>query len=134
MSQSVQQTQLIGTAPYFVVSDLLASVRYYHEVLGFDLPRLWGEPPNFAMPARDGFIFMLMQADEEALVTTNRDESGHWNAYVWIRDADALFAEFVERGAQIAYEPQIMAEYDMKEFAVLDPDGHVIAFGQHYET
>lgn len=34
----------------------------------------------------------------------------------------------------IEYEPCIQGEYDMKEFAVRDPDGHVIAFGQHHEA
>ena len=34
----------------------------------------------------------------------------------------------------IEYESYIQDEYDMKEFAVRDPDGHVIAFGQHHEA
>ena len=88
----------------------------------------------FAMPLRDGFIFMIKQADQGAGVTTSRDQSGFWDAYVWINDAELLFSKFKEDGAIIEYEPCIRKEYDMKEFAVRDLDGHVIAFGQHYEA
>ena len=125
--------QLIGTAPYFVVRDLLKSVDYYHEALGFERPKLWGDPPEFAMPKRDGFIFMLKQADDGQTITTNRDQNGYWDAYVWVTDVEGLFGEFRENGAEIDYEPKVMSDYDMVEFAIKDPDGYVIAFGQHHE-
>lgn len=134
MEAGANEQQFRATAPYFVVRNLKESVEYYHRVLGFNMPKLWGDPPTFAMPSRDGFIFMLKQADSGADVTTSHDQSGYWDAYVWINDADSLFAKFQEDGALIEYEPCIQEEYDMKEFAVRDPDGHVIAFGQHYEA
>jgi len=37
--------QFRATGPHFIVSDLVASVDYYHQALGFDKPRLWGESP-----------------------------------------------------------------------------------------
>ena len=130
---STDERQFKGTAPYFVVRNL-KSLEYYHRALGFDMPQLWGEPPTFAMPSRDGFTFMLKQAEAEDTVITSRDQGGFWDAYVWINDADALFAECKDNGAIIEYEPCIQDEYDMKEFAVRDPDGHVIAFGQHHKA
>lgn len=128
-----QNTQFIGTAPYFVVRDVLKSVDYYHNILGFSNPPLWGDPPVFAMPSRDGFIFMLNQAKPETEIPTNRNKDGYWDAYIWVKNADALFAEFKEKGAMIDYELCIQREYGMKEFAVRDPDGYVIAFGQDIE-
>ena len=128
-----REQQFQATAPHFVVEDLRTSVTYFHEVLGFDLPKLWGEPPSFAMPSRDGFIFMLQQAEPGSNSTRSLGRGQIWDAYVWVNDADALFAEFSKNGAIIEYEPCIREAYDMKEFAVRDPDGHIIAFGQHYE-
>ena len=126
--------QFIGTAPYFVVADLKRSLAYYHEKLGFDEPEIWGDPPEFAMPSREGFIFMIRAASNGREIVVNRKQGGTWDAYIWIRDAQSLFEEFESRGAQIEYRPTIQKEYDMKEFAVRDPDGYVIAFGQHYEV
>ena len=134
MAHDQVSKQFRGTAPYFVVQDVVKSVEYYHKVLGFDSPKLWGQPPTFAMPARDGFAFMLKQAEAGTTIVPNRDQDGYWDAYVWVNDVDALFSELSANGAIVDYEPHIQADYNMKEFAVKDLDGYVIAFGQHYEA
>jgi uncharacterized glyoxalase superfamily protein PhnB len=137
MSPQVQpeklKPQIRGTAPYFLVKDIHASVDYYHRVLGFTRPKLWGDPPSFAMPCRDGFIVMLKQAEAGMTILPNGSQRGCWDAYFWIEDADALFNEMKANGAVIEYEPCFQDEYDMKELAVRDPDGHILAFGQHWE-
>ena len=125
--------QLRALAPYFLVKDLLASVEYYRTALGFCRPRLWGEPPGFAMPQRDGLTVMLKQAEPGMTILPNGSQEHCWDAYFWIEDVDALFAEMKENGAVIEYAPCIQ-EYEMKEFAVRDPDGYVLAFGQHHEA
>ena len=76
MEPGTNDRQFRATAPFFVVRNLKESVEYYHRVLGFNLPELWGEPPTFAMPSRDGFIFMLYQAEEGVEVKTIRDQGG----------------------------------------------------------
>jgi catechol 2,3-dioxygenase-like lactoylglutathione lyase family enzyme len=128
------EKQFIGTAPYFLVTDLQASLDYYCDRLGFDRPKLWGNPPEFAMPQRDGYIIMLKQAKDPNDVSPNGPKGGYWDAYVWITDADGLFSKFDDNGVVFEYEPCIQHEYDMKEFAVRDPDGYIIAFGQHHEA
>ena len=132
MSENTKQ--FTGTAPFFLVNNLQESIDYYANALGFDRPKLWGDPPDFAMPSRDGFTIMLKQVKANHTVLPNAQQAAYWDAYIWITDADALFAEFKENGAIIDYEPCIQREYDMKEFAIKDPDGYVIAFGQHYQS
>ena len=124
--------QILGTAPLFMVKSLSRSLDYYCDVLGFERPQLWGDPPTFAMPHRDGFTIMLKEAAVNQSIAPN-GVGDHWDAYVWIEDTDQLFAEVKDRGATIDYEPCIQREYDMKEFAVVDPDGYLIDFGQHFE-
>lgn len=130
---SPENKQLIGIAPFLFVSDVKKSADYYRDCLGFDYKRFWGEPPSFCMVNRDGFILMLSQSCESEAVRPNSSVDGEsWSAYIWIQDAEALFNEFKSRGAQFAYEPLIREYYQIKEFAICDPDGHVIAFGQHW--
>ena len=124
---------LIGSAPYFVVSDLAASLDYYCDALGFNRPPPWGEPPTFAMPDRDGLIFMLKQVEDSSNIQPNRTRDGYWDAYIWVRDAKALYAEFEAKGAEFAYGLTIQDEYNNIELAVYDPDGYFIAFGQGLE-
>ena len=52
--------KIIASAPHFFVTDLMKSLDFYVDVLDFEKPRLWGEPPDFAMPWKDGCIVMLV--------------------------------------------------------------------------
>lgn len=126
--------RLHALAPYFIVKDLLASVEYYHRSLGFSQPKLWGEPPGFAMPQRDGLTVMLKQAEPGMTILPNGSQEHCWDAYVWVEGLDELFAEMKANGATIEYAPCIQEDYGMKEFAVRDPDGYVLAFGQQHEA
>lgn len=124
---------LVGSAPYFFIRDLAASLDYYCDVLSFRRPHLWGEPPTFAMPDRDGFIFMLKQVEDRSTIVPNESRGGLWDAYVWVRHLRTLYAEFEANGAEFAYGLTVQDEYDNIEFAIRDPDGYVIAFGQGVE-
>ena len=56
---SAKVMKVIGSAPYLRVSNFMDSLNFYVDVLGFDRPPLWGDPPSFAMPSKDGFVIML---------------------------------------------------------------------------
>lgn len=121
--------QLIGSAPLFHVTNLQKSLDFYCDVLGFDRPRLWGDPPTFAMPQRDGMIIML---DEKADAPLHN--KGNWDAYFWVTDAKALFEEFTLKGAIMEYGVEFKELYGNLEFALKDPDGYFLAFGQESEA
>ena len=140
-------TVLTGQAPCFAVADVRKSAEYYRDKLGFSYDRIWGEPPSFCMPKRDGLIIMLAQIEDPDDVRSNtavvsvshghdgEDDHAHylpWDAYIWCNDADELFDELRSAGATVHYEPRIERLYEMKEFAIKDLDGYVIAFGQHW--
>lgn len=117
----------ISVAPLFLVKDLSASLDYYCDVLGFNRPYLWGTPPSFAMPSRDGLIVMLKVAGDGKRATNSGE---NWDAYFWVEDAEELFRSFEQNGAIISYPPEYMEAYGNIEFAVKDPDGYHLAFGQ----
>src|SRR3954470_5894950 len=121
--------QILGIAPYFLVRDVVKAAEYYRDALGFSSARFWGEPACLCMPQRDGLIVMLSQVTDPSVIRPNsqaREET--WDAYVWVKDADALYAEVKPRGAIIAYGP-CLQDYGNREFGVRDLDGYVLAFG-----
>lgn len=125
-----QTPKLIGSAPILLVADVVKAADYYRDQLGFAYDRFWGEPADFCMVQRDGFIVMLAQAPNGArLVPHWLVVSQMWNAYFWCDDVEVLHAEFVRRGARIDYGLGIKP-YGIKEFGIQDLDGHDIAFGQ----
>ncbi len=132
-SESDQQIrQALRIAPLFYVTDIQKAVAYYQDVLGFCTDQIWGHPPCFAMPCRDGCTVMLQQTDDESLIRPKGDRSD-WDAYVWVFDADELFDEYRAKGAIVGYEPMDKLYYGNREFAIKDLDGHLIAFGHHLE-
>ena len=133
MSQT-KERQFLGIAPYFFVKDVQKSVAYYRDVLGFSCNKIWGEPPCFAMPNRDGLIIMLSQPEAGCGEIRPNGASDAWDAYIWVVDADVLFDEFKSKGVIVHYEPKDQLYYGNREFAIEDPDGYVIAFAHDIES
>lgn len=120
-------------APILLVGDVVAAANYYSDKLGFSYDRLWGDPPDFCMVGRDGHTVMLSQAPAaHDIVPHWRIVDKMWNAYFWVEDVEALYAEYRESGATIDYELHTKP-YGMKEFGVQDLDGYDLAFGQEVE-
>ena len=117
-----------ASAPYFFVDDIVKSVRYYVDVLGFQEPKLWGEPPNFAMPSRDGFVIMLSAAHGHEINPKGADD--HWDAYFWCEGIEAYLEEIRIQGADIIHDVVEKPYYGMREIAVRDPDGHMLVFAE----
>jgi len=127
-SQDSAARELRGVAPILLVTDVLRAAKYYVDALGFSVPRMWGNPPTFCTARRDELVVMLNQVPKGTAFHPNAAYDGRYDAYFYVRNADALFAEFRKRGADIAAAPEDQP-YAMREFSVRDPDGHLLAFG-----
>ena len=118
-------------APYFLVADVVATAGYYQDMLGFHYDRFWGDPPAFCMPQRRGVVIMLSQVAGGDVSHPNRtvDPGGEaWDAYVWVDDADALYAEFKSKGVTIARDI-CDQPYGCRDFDVEDCNGYRLCFG-----
>lgn len=120
--------QIYAASPVLLVADVVKAHDYYAAKLGMRSPKLWGEPPRFAIPQRDGVSLMLNQVDMGAPIYPNARYEGRADAYFWVQDVDVLHAEFKAAGADIVCEPQDEV-YLMREFSVRDIDGHILIFG-----
>ncbi|MEX2165422.1 MAG: VOC family protein [Methyloceanibacter sp.] len=119
--------QVESISPVLLVADVVKAAEYYERRLGFTV-RVVGEPPNFAIVRRDGSSIMLNQVETGAAIHPNAGYDGRYDVYVRVSNADVLFQEIKARGADIAFEPSD-EPYLMREFAVRDSDGHLLAFG-----
>jgi predicted enzyme related to lactoylglutathione lyase len=126
-------------APYFLVADVEATADWYREKLGFQYERFWGEPgepPQFTMVRRAGMVIMLSRAAAKGAMRPNHravPDSDHWDAYVWVDDADALLAEFRSRGVTIARDI-CDQPYRCRDFDVEDCNGFRLCFGHDTGT
>lgn len=123
--------RLQQVAPVLVVRDIVASVEFWREKLGFETDEIYGDPPNFAMPSRDEVTIMLAEAPkgQEPPVPNWRVLDKCNQIYIWVDDADALYKEVRERGAKIDFTIYT-TPWGTREFGVQDLDDYDIAFGQ----
>ena len=113
----------IRSAPILQVGNVLDSVRFYEDKLGFSAGGIWGEPPCFSIVGR-GTVTLFLDQSRDGSVPNNQ----YWAAYVYVDDVEKLHAEFAARDVDIPRPPEDMP-HGCREFDVRDPDGHLIAFG-----
>jgi catechol 2,3-dioxygenase-like lactoylglutathione lyase family enzyme len=123
-------------APYFLVDDVVATANYYRDKLGFHYDRFFGEPkPSFCMVKREGIVIMLACSAVPGLSRPNHladPEREAWDAYVWVENADALYAEFKAKGVTIARDI-CDQPYGNRDFDVEDCNGYRLCFGHDIE-
>lgn len=113
---------LVGAATVFVVADIVKSLAYYRDALGFQVTFQYGEPLFYACLCRDEVALHLLAAGK------TKQLSGHGGICVFVKDVDAIHAELVERGAKVIKPPQDYA-YGMRDFDLVDLDGNRLTYG-----
>lgn len=114
-------------APLFFTRNLAGSVAWYEAKLGFKCLGTWQDPPVYAIVARDHHPIHFRCA---APPTANPDKYSDelLDAYVFVEDADALYAEYAARGVEFTRGLANMP-WKSREFVVKDCDGRLLAFG-----
>jgi hypothetical protein len=126
----MNQAKLTGHAPILLVKNVVVAANHYRDKLGFAYDKFWGDPPGFVILQRDDLHVMLKQADDPKHVVPHWTVSEKlWNIYFWVSDVEALYAEFVKRGARIDYG-LCNQPHGCREFGIQDLDGYDLAFGQ----
>ncbi len=123
-----------AAAPLFIIRDVPGALAYYRDKLGFTVTFEGPEPDDifFGMVERGNAMFMFKDVDVDPIPNRSRD-IGHgiasWDAYVYVPDPDALFEEFVSRGAD--FSTQLGNNSDnLRGFEIRDPNGYIIYFGR----
>jgi uncharacterized glyoxalase superfamily protein PhnB len=122
------QRRVKQTRHVLAVKDLEIEAAYYVEKLGFDRDFT---VPGWEFLSFGDFKVMLGECADEMTAEATGNHS--WFAHALVENVDDVYREFIERGASIlstiADKP-----WDIREFSVVTPDGHRIAFGQLIEN
>jgi len=108
--------ELLCVQPTFPVRDVGAAAAFYREALLLAERR---REPRLAVLGRDGVELTLVHADAPAPA----------RAYLVVRGIDALYAACRRCGASVI-RPLHRRLDQVREFAVRDPDGHVLGVGE----
>jgi len=113
--------QLHQMLPELPLNDVAASVAYYQRVLGF---RINYVQHDLGVMDRDDVTVVLIARTDK--------HTGIGSCEAYVRDADALYAELVARGANVQGEP-VSRPWGLRDFRVLDFEENRITFAQTFE-
>ena len=114
-------------APLFFSLDIPRTLAYYTDMLGFECVGTWQDPPIYGMVRRDGHQIHFRCA-APPIANLDKYEDELLDAYLYVEDADALYAEFSSKGVEFARGLGDMP-WHRREFVVKDCDGRLLAFG-----
>ncbi len=114
-------------APVFFTLDIPATLTYYTGKLGFTCLGTWLDPPVYAIVARDQQVIHFRCA-EPPTANPDKYDDELLDAYLFIEDADALYAEYAARGVEFT-RGLVNTPWHTREFVVKDCDGRLLAFG-----
>ena len=107
-----------GVAPILPVADVAAAAAYYRDKLGFTIRPVMTD---------SGGYWVVAERDQVQIHLVQKDWDG--GLYILVENVDQVVAELVARGARFESGP-MNQPYDMRDFAVLDLDGHSLGFWQ----
>jgi catechol 2,3-dioxygenase-like lactoylglutathione lyase family enzyme len=114
-------------APVFFTTDIPRTVEYYRVMLGFECVGTWQDPPVYAIVARDQRAIHFRCA-EPPTANRNKYPDELLDGYLFVENADALYAEYAARGVEFVRGLANMP-WGSREFVVKDCDGRLLAFG-----
>jgi Ser/Thr protein kinase RdoA (MazF antagonist) len=133
------RTTLKNFSPVFPVRDLRRALAHY-AALGFDVTP-YDDGDEYGFADRDGVgLHLSAEGDHEhddggpehADDHDHGHEHGHEHgavAYLYVADADALYAEWAQPGLGGLTRRPFDTDYKLREGAHVDPDGNLIRFG-----
>jgi uncharacterized glyoxalase superfamily protein PhnB len=111
--------RLRSLVPMLQSSDLQRTIDWYSSVLGF---RCIGREEEWCRLERDGVTLMFMRNAHLGAPHATATQ------YIYVSDLDALWHSVRDR-VSAEWGPEDMP-YGMKEFAIKDPDGYLLSFGE----
>lgn len=123
-----------GISPFFIVTDVPATLAFYRDKLGFDVTFEGPSPDDifFGIVERGSAMIMFKEVGVKPLPNRTRDIKmglARWDAYLYVPDPDALSSEFASNDVAFFTDLQ-NNEDDLRGFEIQDPDGYLLFFGR----
>lgn len=120
----------IDLVPMLMCDDVQASIRFYTEVLGFEVAGRMDDVGTSGFASLRNGRTSIMLASPGYVPGAPKVDGCYpqSNYYFYVADADALRQSIVDQGWDAT--ECVDRFYEIKEFEVVDPDGHVLVFGQ----
>jgi catechol 2,3-dioxygenase-like lactoylglutathione lyase family enzyme len=124
-----------GVVPVFLVDDILTTVEYYRDRLGFEIDYVYGDPLNYGSVSRGSAVVHFQKAEPPGRRNGVR-RAGPGNgvdAFFVVRHVDRIHGEFARKGAIVITGPA-SHDFGMREFKIEDTNGYILVFAEELAT
>ncbi|MBZ9623746.1 VOC family protein [Clostridium sp. FP2] len=132
----MKNVKLANICPVLISEDIIKTVNFYVEKLGFKYAEHYDKIDNFATIYRDSIELVIVQS-KFGKVESNAKRYGV-GYYVYI-DPDTIdgvtmiYQEFFSKGVKMVEEPR-RTDYGSYEFVIEDIDGRLIGIGLVFDN
>ena len=119
-----------SAVPVIATSDVLGTVRYFEQTLGFRQQWIWGDPPVYA-GIRAGGALLYVTHDPE-LASTIRERRLAPDIFLWVSDIDSVYAHHRAAHADIT-EELTARPWGVRQYVVREPNGYLLKVAESQE-
>lgn len=107
-------------APGVPVTDMDHAIRFYRDLLGFEVGFTNGSPVSFAV---------LKQGDAELHLSAEPAKAGSFHAHLMVDDLDGVHERLQQGGATIRQPPKVQP-WGLRDIVIADPDGNTFEIAE----
>jgi catechol 2,3-dioxygenase-like lactoylglutathione lyase family enzyme len=107
--------------------DVMETVRYFEDVLGFEKEWVWGDPAEYAgLKAGEGIVYVNYDPD---LAEAIEEDGLAPEIFLWVERIEEVYDQHRRNGAEIIEE---LSErpWKAKQYVVLEPNGYRIKIAE----
>ena len=116
-----------SAVPVIATEDVMETVRYFEEVLGFEKQWVWGDPPEYA-GLKSGDALLYVNYDPDLAGAIGEDGLAP-EIFLWVEKIEELYEQHRSCGAEVIEE---LSErpWKAKQYVVLEPNGYRIKIAE----
>ena len=124
---------LNGLTPMLICADVQASIKFYTDTIGLKIESRLDEVGKTGWTSLGEGNVHIMLASPTYFPDMPKVNDRYYQAqyYFYTDELDALRERIAGKGVEVT---EIIEQfYGMREFEMVDPDGHILIFGQNIE-
>ncbi len=127
-----KNVKLINLAAVLISSNIIKTVGYYHDIMGFKVVKHFDGKEKFAALYRDKIEIIIVQSKYGEVQSNQQKYGAGYDIYIdpdTVEGVDLIYTELKDKGVKIISAPR-MTEYGSYEFVMEDIDGRLIGIGR----
>ena len=116
-----------SAVPVIATEDVMETVRYFEEVLGFEKQWTWGDPPEYAgLKAGDALLYVNYDPD---MADAIGEDGLAPEIFLWVEGINEVYEQHRSCGAEVI-EELCERPWGAKQYVVLEPNGYRIKIAE----